>query len=513
MMSVKEVQWRQPAGALLKFLLLLILFAGMRSVFTTDIEWGGDAIRGWRASAELGRDASVVTRNHHTARWSMNLPAAVVQKIFPNRPFAYYLPALFFFSLMVLLLLRLARTVLSPYFLLLLGIILLADPMLFRSSSQFKPFCFGGVYALLAVMCLLRYLDRSQYRYLAGTAFCCFLAYGAKIPYAFFCPGIMLFLVLRKDLRGALTLALFFFLFVGIETVIFNYLSSGQLALGRLELVGRGESAATRYFHQSEELRSGDNDLLLHLIKWVDIPLPDFLVAMAGLGTAFILLCRRNRMKNEPVIFLLALMVLSYCLCEMFFFFQFSPFRTYHFPRAKYVAFLMPFLALLAVWGMQEGSRRWGLKFAAVFLIAAVCLSAGYFQVSMERSFHYHYTGTKYPGMDFGIYRAGAIARNVSRLLEQGRGIFVVPLSEGYGISRKYVCTVSGFSDDVCGDLVFKRAFTAKEEEKYRRYFFYDPGREFPAKCTELRWGAMDAAGRDVPCPRRIINDRGAKNK
>ncbi len=160
-----------------------------------QVEIGGDALKVWEFARNLVQGGNFPKHlNHHTSRFGLVLPSMAAQWVFGSGAPAYYvgpLLATVFLHLFVYLICRKLSGPIGGA----VGVLgLLAfDPMV-RSSSQILPETFGPMYGAFSTYAALIFSDAKS---LAGrwAALCAvgvglIFAYGAKMVYLFYAPGI-----------------------------------------------------------------------------------------------------------------------------------------------------------------------------------------------------------------------------------------------------------------------------------------------------------------------------------
>lgn len=187
-------------SSLLEAALLALVMAWVityRLIHLEPIEIGGDALTVWEFARDLFYGAEFPDKlNHHTSRFGLVVPTLLTQMLFGAGATTYYIGpicAAVLLHLLVYLLVRRFAGVLAGVF----AIYLMLDFVpLERASSQILPETFGPMYTMAAFYFGLLYTDakrtwtRSACLVAAGVAM--FFAYGSKINYLYFAPGLAL---------------------------------------------------------------------------------------------------------------------------------------------------------------------------------------------------------------------------------------------------------------------------------------------------------------------------------
>ena len=384
----------------------------LRSLFTTPIEEGGDAIQSWGAaiwSHESGRLDSLLV-NQHTARWAIVLPTAGLLRLLGYAPHVYHLLPLGLFVALLLMLLRSMREHLPPSLLLATGCLLFAEPMLFRASTQLKPFAFGLFFVLGSGLAALRFVRTEQLRHLALSALLMFVAYGAKMPYAYFAAGICAFVWWeRRRLREPALFTAVFASLVALETLAFNALGRGTLTWGRFEVITRHHLRVGGGIGDAAGDTLGEF-LRRQLAPWLDLPWFDALLGLALLGLGLMALWRRRHGSNRPVpreVTLYLWMLFSYAFLNTFLVARLNPVMTPQPPMVRYLAPLAPFLVVTVIWLLARTVEGWpaGRTRRAHGLIA-MASGALFVACLMDRSpASYRHHEMVYPSRDAYLWR------------------------------------------------------------------------------------------------------------
>jgi hypothetical protein len=205
--------WTKSDPALLAT--LVVASAVVRMVTLRTIDLGGDATFKW-FFVRSWRYANAWVFDHHTARFSINLPIWVVQRAIGSHPNGMYvLPLLAAIGQVPLLYacgLRLGARTIGVIAALLL---LLFDPAA-DAASQLLPGIFQALYVLGSLACVLHFSSAAEprRRWLVFAALWLFAGYLAMVTTIYVFPGVALAVWLRRG--GRYDLAVFFGTFAAL---------------------------------------------------------------------------------------------------------------------------------------------------------------------------------------------------------------------------------------------------------------------------------------------------------
>jgi hypothetical protein len=192
------------------------------------IDLGGDAafkwffVRSWSASNPWKFD-------HHTARFAINIPIWLSQRLLGTHPDVMYVAPLVASVLQVPLIYAIARMSSTRF----VGVVaclllLLFEPMV-DASSQLLPGIFQGTYVLAASWAYMHFAVSSQasQRWLLAVGALLFVAYLSMVATVYFLPGFALAVwLVRRNARDAAVLLGSFAGLVALETAIYALFSS-----------------------------------------------------------------------------------------------------------------------------------------------------------------------------------------------------------------------------------------------------------------------------------------------
>jgi hypothetical protein len=254
--------------------LLAALFLGtvcVRVLTLRTIDLGGDATFKW-FFVRTWQYANPWVFDHHTARFSVNVPTYLVQRVFGSHPNGMYLPPLLAAVAQAPLLYGCGRALGSRG----LGVVAGCLTWLFEpavdASSQLLPGVFQATYLLAAVLCCLRFAEEpgSRRSSLAWAGVWLFAAYLAMVTTVYALPGVALaiWLVRRRVLDAAIVLG-GFAAWVGLETL--GYALWTPYPFGQFQVILRTHTNVVPTTLLGLVLRTGNlpRDWLAVLAVWL----------------------------------------------------------------------------------------------------------------------------------------------------------------------------------------------------------------------------------------------------
>jgi hypothetical protein len=359
-----------------------------------------DSKKKWRTASQIleTRDPSLVlSADHHSSRWGVMIPTIMALKINGKNLATYYSLTLLFYAALFAIFILYARNDLEPGLLLPFAVLLFYEPMFFRASSQIQPFVFGVLYLSLALWAISRYINSKWFGYLIISSFFAFCAYGTKETYLFFFPGLFLLLLIRTNLKVCFQYGFLLFLYLIVETLVFNYLS-GQLILGRIEFLTSGKHLSkmteeTQLLYQEFDLKQWNllptsekvSELLLR--RWKLLPVSSLVLVIVSWGYFIYLVVKGKLHEISDFSLGIILMLVSYSLFISIIPSSFDPLTPLQPLKEKYLTPLMPFatfvFALSISYGIsltRSGTRKpivIGLNLLAMlFLVYSIVLES-----------------------------------------------------------------------------------------------------------------------------------------
>lgn len=160
------------------------------------IEIGGDALKVWEFARQLVHGGGLPEQfNHHIARFGIVGPVVLAQLIFGSDAWVYYVAPLGASVLLHVFVYGIARKLSGRFGGILAVLLLLGFGEMVRPSSQLLPELFGPAYvcgAYLAALYAIESSSRWRSVWLGLTAVFLFAAYGSKISYLYYAPGLAL---------------------------------------------------------------------------------------------------------------------------------------------------------------------------------------------------------------------------------------------------------------------------------------------------------------------------------
>jgi hypothetical protein len=352
----KAVIGQGKSIALLLISIALLFF--LRSLGTYPIE-GNDAVQKYFYSAEILRanDWGILLHSHHTVRWAAMLPQTGLTWLLGTRYEVFYILPLLMFSSCVVLIIFSLRKILNFSQLLLLGVILFVDPQGIPASNQLLNAPFAVFFAIAGVL-LLIYQGKRRYLVVMLSAVMFFIAYGAHVTYLSLAAGGFLWLgIFQRKLYGAIVFGVTILFLLGVETLVFNYLSDWNLSLGRLELLANGN-------HIEKVLnRDVAMNFFQLLGRWLQLPLPDILLCLAFFLTGPWLIVLKKTRRHIPLFIECAYLVgLCYAIAVTFAIVSIDPIRPAMAMRPMYLTPFLSFAAIMTVFLWSDIGSRLGGK-------------------------------------------------------------------------------------------------------------------------------------------------------
>ena len=147
--------------------LVLAVFIGIfHLAYSTPIELDFDTLEKWLVADKLAKDWNFqwLAIDHHTMRWSIVVPQAIVSALVPGNYISYYVVPIIGYSIFLLVLIYLSEksSGIPRRYLILVTVILLLDPMSQIMGSQLKPNVYGLFYSVLGCALIIRHLEKSS---------------------------------------------------------------------------------------------------------------------------------------------------------------------------------------------------------------------------------------------------------------------------------------------------------------------------------------------------------------
>ncbi|MCW8925912.1 MAG: hypothetical protein OQJ84_06625, partial [Xanthomonadales bacterium] len=330
---------------ILFFLVFVVLVFLLRSLWTYPTEHS-DAIQKYYYSAELIRtgDWSILLQIHHTMRWAAMLPQTGLTWLMGTRYEVFFLTPLLMFSLYVGLIIFSLRSILNGSQQLLLWTVLFCDPTSLLIANEYLVTGLGVTSVFAGILLLINGGQR-QYLSTIAAAFLFFVAYGAHVTYLSFAAGGFLWLLFfRKKPSLAIAFATTILLFITIETLLFNYLSGWQLALGRLEALATGP-------HTVRALDKSPVTFAQLFLRWLDLPPPHLLLCLGFIMCGpWLIVQRRRGTPVPPVIECTFTVGFFFAVAVTFAVYSINPLTPVMPLDLRYLFPFLPFAAIISVY-------------------------------------------------------------------------------------------------------------------------------------------------------------------
>lgn len=342
--------------------IIILAAVFLRTLFTSYVELGGDALEHWHLAKAMSADFDPgrLAGNHHRLRWATNAWPILYSALFGWGYGVYYILPILFFGLLLVAaayFVRLMRPGVFPFALFVL--VFFGEPMFFRATSNLLPFIFAALYMMLAACFLVRAVRDGGQILLAATAAFFFLAYGAHENSVLFVPGACAFVLwnlgFRRGLLALVTIGAYGCLLVAAETVAFDLVTSRSITFGRLELLGKAFGITAKAATQRYEVSS-----ILDLIRpWFGIPLYTGILVVAGLASGVYLARMERRGVEAPGVSLPAFFVFSFFFFHAFLLQSVDPVIPFSPPNEKYLTNATIWAALSTTFAVTGLIARW----------------------------------------------------------------------------------------------------------------------------------------------------------
>ena len=232
-MLVPRLRWLRSDTFLLGALLVATLGVRLWTLRTPDL--GGDAafkwffLRSWAAENPWVFD-------HHTARFSINVPAWLALRLFGSHPNVMYVAPLAAALAQVPLLYGVGRALGLRWAGLLACLLLLVFEPMADAASQFLPGIFQATYLLGALHAVVRFDCERRRRWAIAAGIWLFAAYLAMVTTVYVLPGFVLALWLPRRRSGDVAWALGAFAVLwAVETA--GYALWSKYPFGQFQLI------------------------------------------------------------------------------------------------------------------------------------------------------------------------------------------------------------------------------------------------------------------------------------
>jgi len=326
-----------------------------------------------------GNFSNFVIDSHHQLRWGNWGFAAILIKLFSDEIVIYYMSTIIPSTLAILIFTYLAWREIGWFAALAFIVLWFFDALLFRATFQLLPS--GAALLPLAVLTLLcvEVKRRQQVTLALQTlvAVAIFWLYGTKETHLAYLPGVLWLLYTVGGVRPIVFISVTFAFGYIAETILFFSINSNFSWLGRLHAVMSGGqhvqlmTEEARYIAQ--QTRFFDSGITMRWVSTSGVtPLAIFfgyIFALLSLGgKEHMPPMARDTKVQDGRLFLnvLAVLVLSFLVCNTFFVLQLNPIRLGQPLVPRYATTLMPLVYLIIVAFLSQQSRKstWLVKVA-----------------------------------------------------------------------------------------------------------------------------------------------------
>ena len=320
-------------------LLIFSIALLIRLYLTYSIGNAGDEFERWYQSKRVLEGIGMDRLDHHTLRWSINIPTLIFQWLLGTKPVIYYLIPASFGALASLFVFNISRSIAGLSAGLFSSFLFTVTPQISIAGNNLMPAIFSCAYLLGSVYFTLRFVENNKSSYLIFAALFMFLAYGSKVPNLFFLPGLIVFIYWRTNSLSPLLLLLsLLLLFFIIETIGIALYAGEFVWLGRIHYI----SQHLDVMHE-QEWAYHFSDIWK---RWLILPVywQGLLVASLICGT--FVLFSRNKKHNKEIL-LIFLMLLTFSFISTFAITSIDPLRFVQPPINRYLTVTIPFAIII----------------------------------------------------------------------------------------------------------------------------------------------------------------------
>ena len=324
---------------LLPGLLVFLVALLIRLYLTYPVGNSGDEFERWYQSKRILNAVGMDRMDHHTLRWSVNIPVLIFQWLFGTKPVVYYLIPACFGALASLFVFNISRLITGLRTGFVSSFLFTVTPQISQVGSQLLTEIFSCTYLLGTAYFILRYFKNNRNSYLIFATIFMFLAYGSKEPNLFFLPGLTIYIYWRAKslfppvLFLSLLLLLFFVETAGVA------LYSGEFGwLGRINYLNQHMDVM-----QGEEMVYKLSDIWS---RWFILPGYWQCLLVASLICGLFTFWARHQ-ENNHMIHLITLMLISFSLISTFAIISIDPLRFAQPLRSRYLTVTIPFAVII----------------------------------------------------------------------------------------------------------------------------------------------------------------------
>ena len=192
--SARPLRFGFEATIVIWLITLVVIY---RLLTLEEIEIGGDALKVWEFARHLAHGGTLPDKlNHHTSRFGLVVPALLVQWKVGSAATSYFIGPVMASAVLHLFVYLTVRRLGGIAAGLVTVFLLLEFQPLVRASSQILPETFGPAYISVAFYLATIFHDQkrrlSRMMCLGGALIFIFAAYGAKMVFLYFAPGLAL---------------------------------------------------------------------------------------------------------------------------------------------------------------------------------------------------------------------------------------------------------------------------------------------------------------------------------
>jgi len=440
-MPIKSIKnWK----ALSVFFLLLFIILVFRLVYSVPIEFNGESITKWGFGRLIWetQEWGIFLNDHHQLRWFVMIPQVLLASLFPEGYSSYYYTPILAFSLFTLGTITLVEFEKSVFVLpALLLVVISIEPLSHAMASQVNSGAFGLFAVIIGIYFVTAYEKGNNYLYLCIGAGFFFCAYGSHVTYLMFSAAPIVYLALnRKNIKAVIVFGITLILLFFVELTVFNLLSHGELAGGRLARIVEVKQWGSSRTIGSVRLKGGDYyELQDFFDRWRQLPKYSLLIGVMFVVSSLRLLSRKYRDRMPGTVWLMFYSAAAYGLAVSFPIIGIKPLELALDLHSRYLAPFFPLASVFVVWTFAElVGYRSNIARSTIPIAAFLFLTTGFLWGSMNyrcleeilpgysntvdtlsedvfcRSFRYSQEQNIYPAPDSFVFRADRYYKSFS---------------------------------------------------------------------------------------------------
>lgn len=339
--------WSTPQTPSTKFILhyllpgLLVFSIALlvRLYLTYSIGNSGDEFERWYQSKRVLESIGMDRLDHHTLRWSINIPTLIFQWLLGTKPVIYYLIPASFGALATLFVFTISRSIAGMSAGFFAALLFTVTPQISIAANNLMPAIFSCTYLLGTVYFTLRFVENRKDTYLIFATLFMFFAYGSKVPNLFFLPGLIIFIYWRTNRLRPLLLFLSLLLLLFILETIGIALYTGEFVwLGRIHYLSQHMDVM-----QDEQWAYHISDIWK---RWLLLPGYWQCLLIGSLICGTFILFSKNKKYNKSIS-LVFLMLLSFSFISTLAITSIDPLRFVQPPINRYLTVTIPFAVII----------------------------------------------------------------------------------------------------------------------------------------------------------------------